>query len=119
MYGRIIGYVATASCTAVLALGSAVIAVAEPVWDIGEYDQCMTDGEGNPRTEEFAYHCCKYSGGVWDWNGEKCQTPPPEAQGTRAPEAGTAPGQILDPPQSRTAPTPVTVLPGDSSGTRG
>jgi len=73
---------AVASALAISALASAGTANAEPVWDIGAYDDCMgrVPIDYPPvNRDAWAEGCCDRSGGVWK-PGQGCFAPPAEAQ---------------------------------------
>lgn len=87
-------------CAAAVALAGAacpVIAVAEPVWDIEEYDYCLRQTGSMPpgsdpvaKEEENDRYCCYRSGGVW--NGLTCVTPAAEGEGAAIPPSGPKAG---------------------------
>ncbi|HEY7054607.1 MAG TPA: hypothetical protein VH496_21085 [Mycobacterium sp.] len=62
------------------ALLAPVIAGAEPVWDIEEFDKCaaaLDEGMDNTANwnETVGEYCCKHSGGVWNDSQKKCVAP--------------------------------------------
>ena len=84
-------------------------------WDIGAYDQCLTDGLGKGYNEEERLNhealCCWATGGDWNAAQGKCQAPPAEP----AQRPAVAPGvitQTLEP-----AAPPVIRNPGVVTGT--
>lgn len=74
---------------AAVAVAFPAVAVAEPVWDIGEYDSCTRtlggiDGsESEPIAQEIENQkwCCYKSGGVWS-EKQGCVAPPAEGAGS-------------------------------------
>jgi hypothetical protein len=71
------------------------VAVAEAVWDIGEYDSCTRTLSGRPGSEnepiaqeiENQKWCCYKSGGVWT-EKQGCVAPPAEGAGSALPPGG-------------------------------
>jgi hypothetical protein len=74
---------------AAVALAFPAVAVAEPVWDIGEYDSCTGTLSGIPGSEnepiaqeiENQKWCCYRSGGVWT-DKQGCVAPSAEGAGS-------------------------------------
>jgi hypothetical protein len=103
---RLTRYLAGPALALGVAIGSA--GVANAVWDVVGYDQCMTHVPVDVE-ESNAWHrsCCVNSGGVWNPGKQGCFAPPADSQG-RAPthvmqpsplpaapgDVGTAPGQV-------------------------
>nr|WP_131721745.1 hypothetical protein [Mycolicibacterium komanii]CRL76745.1 hypothetical protein CPGR_04591 [Mycolicibacterium komanii] len=80
---------------AAVAVTFPAVAVAEPVWDIGEYDSCTktlhgVDGsENEPIGQELENQkwCCYKSGGVWT-QAQGCVAPPAEGAGSPSAPGG-------------------------------
>jgi hypothetical protein len=64
---------AVAPLLAALALGTAATVIAEPEWDIGAYDECMSKTVRSPEG------CCLTTGGVITFDGG-CVAPPAAAE---------------------------------------
>ncbi|MEO3759674.1 hypothetical protein ABGB19_15470 [Mycobacterium sp. B14F4] len=77
---------------AAIAIAAPAVAVAEAVWDIGEYDSCTRTLGGRPGSEnepiaqeiENQKWCCYKSGGEWS-EKQGCVAPPAEGAGTAMP----------------------------------
>jgi hypothetical protein len=65
----------TSPFIAALALGTAATVSAEPEWDIGAYDDCMSKTARSPEG------CCISTGGVITFDGG-CQAPPAVQEGS-------------------------------------
>ena len=92
----------TAPFIAVLALGTAAPVSAEPEWDIGAYDACMSKTARSPQG------CCITSGGVITFDGG-CQAPPAVLEGSDLQQATPT----RQPPPLRDLPT---LMPGQAAG---
>ena len=104
-------------------IGAAAVASAEPrEWDIGEYDSCVSAGNGHNYSDaEWDAHyqyCCYISGGNWVPDagvGHKCTAPAALQQVDPGP---TVAPPVLQPVQP--SPPVITVAPrGHNSGTLG
>jgi hypothetical protein len=99
-------FLAAATVAASIAIGSAAVATAAPVWDIEHYDKCIKNG-GHP------HDCCINSDGIW--NGEKCVAPLANQQGGQQP--GTSGPGLEQPPVTTLPPRGVVpVRPGEAAG---
>jgi len=109
---RLTRYVAVPALALGLALGSA--AVANAVWDIGVFDECMKGVPGDWTSPFYWDHqqgCCARSGGNWDDSGKKCVAPPADSQG-RNPLPGGAPTHVMQPSPLPGPPVDIGPAPG-------
>jgi hypothetical protein len=92
---RLTRYLAIAALVLGLAIGSA--AVANAVWDIGGFDQCMSHqpDKGREESVEWERLCCVNSGGVWKSDKGGCFAPGVDSQGNRLPNG--APTHVIEP----------------------
>ena len=99
-------YLAGSALALGLAIGSAAIADAEQVWDIGAYDNCMAGLSTILTPAQYAAaerDCCIKSGGVHDmW---KCGAPGVESR-------GGAPTHVMQPSPLPAPPTDIGSAPG-------
>jgi hypothetical protein len=113
---------AAAALIAGLAIGAAATASAERTWDIGVYDACWNSGLGRGYSQaEFDQHvqgCCIKSGGDWDSSKELCVAPAPlqSPPGTVAPPIQQTPVQQIEPGQTGSPSTVMTVPRGPAIG---
>lgn len=93
---RLTRYLAGPALAFGFALGSATVANA--VWDIAGFDQCMTHqpDKGLPESVEWEQLCCVNSGGVWKSDKGGCFAPPPE-ESVRNPLPGGTPTHVMQP----------------------
>jgi hypothetical protein len=95
---RLIHFLAGPALALGLTLGSA--AVANAVWDIGAYDDCMRKIPTIMSHDEFEdahYDCCVKSGGIYKLTHEKCVAPGVDSQG-RVPTHVMQPSPLPSPP---------------------
>lgn len=108
--------VCIAAVIAIGALGNP--AVANAVWDIEAYDRCVADLlppnatlSDIERTELF---CCENTGGNWNVNQFKCESPPAQGPGPDTPTSPkvSIPTVQVKPPTVGNPPTsPATAVP--------
>jgi hypothetical protein len=117
---------AATALTAALAIGTSATAVAEREWDIGQYEQCISDGYGmgfSPaQWDEYEQACCIASGGDWlpaPAEGNKCYAPPAEAENVPRQPAATTTPPVMQNPTGKPVNPLVPVPRGPSSGTVG
>ena len=111
-----------------IAFGATPIAVAERVWDLAAYDECVKKIDPKLSYEEHHHQislCCLYSGGDW-WMDEssgiqECVAPAPEAENVPGQPGPTEPPAVLQNPPGQTGPAnPLIPVPrGPNSGTVG
>lgn len=105
--------VAAFAASAVALAFPAMASAAEREWDIGAYDQCLTDGNGKGQTyDEMTKHrakCCVSSGGVWNAAENKCQSPPKEERANIT-QQDDLPTYTLEPSAPRVTRTPSGVI---------
>ncbi|MGV0719229.1 hypothetical protein ABQF17_00875 [Mycolicibacterium elephantis] len=85
------------------------VAHSERIWDVGEFDSCVTILDSRYELGDIDYWewsggietCCYESGGDWNSAAQKCEAPPATAQ-----TAPQSPGEIVQAPSAGTAAPP-------------
>jgi hypothetical protein len=81
-------------------------AIANAVWDIEDYDNCMR------KTIRYPLDCCIMSGGQVGSDGQTCQAPPGNAQVNPEPVSGLPPSVITGTQPTVATNAPVSPAPG-------
>ena len=123
--GRFGQYLSAIALMAGLAIGAAIPAGAERVWDLGIYDECMDNFPDARNKEQYNAQiafCCANSGGDTTSDAEGwtvCVAPPPEAENVPGQSVPTEPPPVLQNPPAQPSKPVIPTPRGSTSGTLG